>query len=1419
MSFCIQFVTKVCDHYLPVNRHFMRRIILILVGLIVCFCVHAQGLFTKKVIKYSLKDGLSFGIVNSITQDSKGFMWFATDDGLNRFDGTNFKVFKSEPNNPYSLPSNYVQNIFKDGDGEIWISSRRGIYKFDTSTERFSKFCPGGNGAACLNFVTSIFENNKSQLWFSCGGSGFSYYDHKSGQFKIYNKHSLPALQGTNIINVIEDAHGLLWVATLDGGLNVFSVKDGVILKNLSAQFPLSIIPQGRINAIYEDHNHDIWIAASKGLFLYRRSENKFHVFLGSKYKLRSNYFSSLLEDDNKNLFIGLQDGGLYNIDLGAAEKSDYEQVIINPVKSEENYSVTARSVQALFKDKDKNIWAGTYGDGIYMLSNLPQKFNKFQNKLVDNFGSSFLRYYGMCMDSEGYLWLGTDGDGIYKKKLNGDVVKYYRADGRKGSLTDNAILCAYKDRSNTLWFGSYSQGLFRYDKQTDSFKNFIHKANDPASIGLNDVRVILQDSKNNLWVGTNGGGLSMLPVGTDKFVNYNPQNSKIVSNNIRALAEDKYGNLFIGTYASGLRYFVKDQNKFVDYFSQAQNEKFLPSQVIYSLYLDKNENLLIGTEGNGLVIYDIRNKTFKQYTETEGLADNTINAIEQDDSGTIWISTDKGLSRIEPRSNRITNYDTWDGVQGGQFNPRSSLYCSEKKFMVFGGTEGYNIFYPAEVERNTFRPRVLITGLQLFGKEVEVGQKDNILSKVITESTEITLQPNQSVFSIQYVALNYAYAPKCEFAYKLDGLEKNWNYVKSQKSVTYRYLPPGDYTFKVKTANQDGIWFENYAALKIRILPPWYKTWWAFLGYLIIVVTLIYYYLRYRSNQAKLKYEIKIAQMSAEKEKELNERKLSFFTNISHEFRTPLTLIINPVKELLFSPAEKASDTGNLNIVYRNARRLLSLVDQLLLFRKADSEADKLKVVKLNIVNLCKEVFLCFSHQANSKGILFEFVCETDTIEVFADREKIEIALFNLISNAIKFTPNYGTITCSISETNAYVNIEIKDNGCGIDEHVGDQLFDKFYQARNEISSASGFGIGLYLVKRFIEDHNGRISYRSTKGAGTTFKVCLQKGKEHLNSNFIFEDVAETSAFLDELMEHYEEDAPASKAGMELQSPSHKKSDPLNFESRSMVIVDDNEQIRQYLKQIFCNEFEVFEAENGVDALTIIYQILPDIIISDVLMQGLSGIELCNRVKDDPSLSHIPVVLLTASSSPEIKLKGIEGGADDYISKPFEKELLVARITGILKSKNNLQKYFYNEITLKSNDLKIPSDYKEFLAQCIKIVEEHLTDNDFCIKMLADEIGMSQSNLYKKIRSISGQSTNAFVRFIRLRRAAELFLNTDCTVAQAAYMVGINDLKYFREQFGKLFGINPSDYIKKFRVPFQARITKNAVKLKNANS
>ncbi len=1373
--------------------------------------LHAQSPIKNKVLRYSLKDGLSSGFINNIIQDKKGFMWFATSDGLNRFDGVNFKVFKFDSSNPYSLPSNFIDILYIDTQGDIWISSRRGVYRFDTNTDRYIKFEPTGDKTGALNSVTSISGGGNGIIWFTCYANIFSY-NKSTHQLIRYYKKNLPILSNKWINMVFQDSKGLLWIGTEERILGVYNVRNGIIIKKINYEVPLELIPKTHLNLLYEDHDHNVWVATTKGLAFYDRDGNTVKVFEGSKYHLRSNNFSSLLEDDNNNLMIGLLDGGLYKLDLKKTNKSPIEDRAIEPVRSDEGTTITERTIQSLYQDKDKNIWVGTYGDGIYMLSNVPEKFKKFENKLTDAYGTSSLRYYGMCIDAEGFLWLGTDGDGIYKKNKNGVVIKHYYADGKKGSLVSNAILYAFMDHSNTLWFGSYANGLFKYDKKTDSFIHYWHKENDAKSLCNNDVRMIFENSAHDLWIGTNGGGISVLRNGENTFTNYNTLNSNIGSNNARTICEDNKGNLYVGVNSVGLMCYIKNKNTFIPIFKKAQIDKFFRSNVILALKFYDRNKLLIGTEGEGLIIYNVDTKKLKQYSEKEGLANNTINAIQPDENNNIWVSNNKGLSKIETQTGKIVNYDTSNGLQTGQFSPNSVMYSTKDKFICFGGTEGYNIFFPDQIKKDVYKPKVIITGLQLFGKDVGVGQKDNILNQVIDKSDQIELKPDQSVFSFQYVALNYTHAEKSEFAYQLVGLDKTWNYVGNQKYATYRYLEPGSYIFKVKASNQDGIWFDDYASVKIAILPPWYKTWWAYLIYVVIMSIIIYYYMHYKANQAKLKYDIKIAQLSAEKEKELNERKISFFTNISHEFRTPLTLIINPVKDMLFGPGEKTADSGNLSIVYRNARRLLSLVDQLLLFRKAESDTNQLKLVKLNIVSLCREVFLCFNHQARTKNIQFDFFSTSETIEIFADREKIEIALFNLISNALKFTPEHGVVTCTITDTDTNLTIEIKDTGCGIPEFIGEQLFNKFYQVQNTAPLAGGFGIGLYLVKVFVESHKGEVCYKSKSNEGTSFIVHLLKGREHLSSHFIFEDVAETSVFLDELIENKEEFTVTNK---DVNRVIAKNTDPLSSENKTMLLVEDNVQIREYLKQIFIDEFEVFEADNGTDGLNMVYQLVPDIVISDVMMQGLSGIELCSRVKEDNTLNHIPVILLTASTSPEIKLKGIEGGADDYISKPFEKEILIARVKGILKSKNNLQKYFFNEITLKPNDLKISPEYKEFLEKCLKIVENHLNDPEFSIKTLAAEIGMSHSNLYKRIKSISGQSASSFIRFIRLRKAAEIFLSTDSTVYETAYKVGINDLKYFREQFNKLFGLNPSDYIKKYRKPFHNNynVSRNVIK------
>jgi signal transduction histidine kinase/ligand-binding sensor domain-containing protein/DNA-binding response OmpR family regulator len=1383
------------------------RALTVLAGLLLFFAIPcaARDSETGRVLRYSLKEGLSFGIVNSIVQDTTGFIWFGTGDGLNRFDGTSFKVFKHNPDDPQSISGNYIKSVFRDKEGTIWTTSRNGINEFISQKEVFRRHTPYPDKNGSGSDVSDISQAKDGNLWVSLNGSGFALFNKKSARFSYYNQKTLPSLGTNSILNAREDSHGLLWLGTRDAGLEVFRIgKDRKLAK---ADLDLKDVPKARINNIYEDRFGNIWIASAKGLILFKRDEAKFYILKVSPL-LKSDIYLSIQENKQKKLLIGVQDGGLYSLDMNELIDRKPQNFTFEKVTDSQQEGITQRSIQSIYMDRDANIWLGTYGEGVYLISSIAEKFRKFEKKIKDYRAESYLRFYGICIDKDGFLWMGTDGDGIYKTKSSGEVVKHYAVDGRPGSLTDGAIISAYRDSGNDLWFGSYSQGLFLYNRKTDTFKRFSHDPSDPTSIGRNDVRVIFEDSRKNIWVGTNGSGLALLDRKTGKFKNYVPSNSTINSNDVRAIAEDKNGNLWIGTYGGGLNYLDVKSMRFTSYFNDPKQPDYLSNHIIFSLYLDARQRLWVGSEGNGLLVYDAIKKQTIHFNEKNGLANDVINAILAENADKIWVSTNEGISSINLIGNKIDNYDQSNGLQAGQFNPNSALHNLKEGFMCFGGTEGWNLFFPKDIKTSSYQPKVMITGLQLYGRDVEIGEEidgETILSQGIADQDKLVLQPKQSVFSIQYTSLNYAYPEGNRFAYKLEGLDEHWNYVKDERSATYRYLPAGTYHFKVKTANQDGVWFENTAALEIRILPPWYQTWWAYLLYVAAIIGLIYSYQLYKLRQAKLKYEIQLAHFETQKEKELNEKKLAFFTHISHEFRTPLTLIINPVRELLKDRSGQSD--GSLDIVYRNAKRLLSLVDQLLLFRKADLKADKLKLASHNLRDLAYEVFQCFIHQAEQKQVGYQFICENDGLELVCDREKLEIALFNLVSNALKFTPRNGKVSLELSETEHAVHILVRDSGPGIPPQAKDQIYSVFHQFQDSrAASKGGFGIGLFLTKTFVESHFGHIDHGPNLGAGTVFTIDLPKSHPQLiaDQEAVLLQTEGGSVFLEELSADDIILAPASKSRQQMVV------DELSSDVKIMLIVDDDADIRQYIGQIFKDTFKLLQADNGQDGLMLAKKHLPDIVICDVMMTGITGIEMCRQMKIDSTVSHIPVILLTASTSQQVRLQGIEGGADDYISKPFDTELLVARVGTILKNRNDLQRYFYNEITLQANDFKISSEYKDFLKDCIRIVESHLTDPGFTIKVLAAEIGMSHSTLYNRIKSISGQSTNSFIRFIRLRRAAQILITTDITISEVAYQVGINDIKYFREQFQKLFEMKPSEYVKKFRRPFHENFQVN---------
>jgi len=1326
--------------------------------------LHSKAIDPPYLYYLGIESGLSNNAVTSIYQDRYGFMWFGTYEGLNRYDGYKFQLFKNDPNDQFSLPDNRIVAIQEDTRHNIIVGTKKGLSLYESRTGKFRmiQFQNNGKNETASHAVNDLARDKAGNVYIATDGQGLLIYGADSQlATSIFYTEGEERSNRYPVLSVKIDHKDNVWLYIQGKGLCRYEPTSKRII-------PVNKLHMN-VTCMEPDQLGNIWIGNESGLYKYEIASKKLYSYRDRGNTLFSANIFDLQVDKANRLWIGTDgDGiGIYNL---IDESSDY----LRPGK--EAGLLTSGAVNTIFQDKDQRMWIGTLRGGINVIDQHRARFKTMTsnplkpNQLISNFILSF------CEDEHGNVWVGTDGEGLsYWNRKNGNFNSYSHKSSDPGSLSNNNVAGILRDKDNNIWLATYGGGINKFN---ESKGNFSHYAcfNEKSRITDRNTWSIYQDKQNNIWVGTcTDGGTYKFNRQLDKFELFDAGLKNVIT-----IREDRQGVLWMGTFSSLIRIDPTGRN----------HKVFKMNAAVRAIYEDKKGNFWIGTEGAGLLRFDRKTGRSEVLTQRDGLSGNSILNILEDEPGNLWISTFSGLSRLSPSSKQIKNFHETDGLQSKQFNYNAALKLASGEFL-FGGIKGFNLFRPEQIESHVLKPQLLITGLRInnipYEQDEDFEEKENIY-----DTQKITLPYDKAVLSIDFAALEYSSPNKIAYAYFLEGWDENWNESGNNRTINYSRLREGNYTLRIKSTDAEGKWLNNERILLVKVLPPWWRSYWAYLFYVTVAASLIYIYLNYQKRQTTLKYQVDLANLKVAQEQELNEKKLAFFTNVSHEFRTPLTLIINPLKELLNNSGQV--DSKELTVVYRNARRLLSLVDQLLLFRKSD--ADNLKIVKTDLVVFCKEVYFCFSQQARARKINFTFSSSAEHIDLYIDKEKIEIALFNLIANAFKFTPDGGVIGISIEETADEVSIHITDTGIGIPKEVGTKLFDRFYQVFEQNPGAkTGFGIGLYLVNKFISLHSGQVSYSSNPGEGTDFLVKLSKGKTQFSNHVIYEDVNESPVFINELIaEPHETEAVASENGL---------TDDFTTDKPGILVVDDNEEIRKYIKQLFATKYTVYEAKCGEEGLLMVRQHMPDIVVTDVVMQELSGVELCTKIKEDPTLSHIPVILLTSSSSPEIKLKGIEGGADDYITKPFDKDMLLARVANLLKSKNTLQNYFYDKITLKSDNSKVSQENKDFLEKCISITERNLNNPDFSIKTLADEIGMSHSALYKKVKAISGKTINEFIRYIKLRNAAQLFINTEHNVNEVALESGFTDIKYFREQFQKLFGLRPSEYIKKYRKSF----------------
>jgi signal transduction histidine kinase/ligand-binding sensor domain-containing protein/DNA-binding response OmpR family regulator len=1341
--------------------------------------VYADGV--PVISKLGLKDGLSNSEVRCIYQDSKGYMWFGTYDGLNRYDGYDFKIYRNRPGDSRSIIHNYVNTIAEDKDHRLWIGTRQGISILDPVSQHFTqismpkadKKMPHPIGT----YIANITKDSAGDMFVGSEDQGLILFKaqnyHKGVQIPFKDQTGVHF--GYRVITTASSKSGVLYLSIEGEGLCFYDRKNSCV-RSIDRSIKTGV------GLFVDDQN--IWVGTSFGLQHYDLKARRYdHLYSEESGELRSNRITQIMPMTNNEVWIGSDGGG---IDILNRSNGSFTHLSAGF----DSHSLSSNAVHAMLVDSDSRKWIGTLRGGINVIDNLKDRFFTIAhdptkpNSLVNSFVKSVLE------DSRGLIWIGTDGGGlsIWNRKTN--YFKNFQHTKRAStSLSSNFITSIVQDYTGKIWLTSYGGGINLYQDAKANFKAYMGLK--PKGETASKVFWLFhEDLSRNLWVSGLHNGLFRYDRENDQFLLFDPS-----LKNILAFCEDSYGILWGGTF-DGL-YDIDTKNK---------NHKFFSiGKPIRAIHEDSGKKLWLGTEA-GLMQFDrSSHQVVKRFTTDNGICNNNILNIEEDASGHLWLSTYNGLSRFDLKSQTFTNFFSSDGLQNTEFGFNASTVLKNGE-LAFGGINGLTIFNPQKIVPINKTPSLMITDLKV--SNISVSERPHyITSRSSDHINTLTIPFNDAAVTINFSAIEFSSQERINYRYILEGWDRNWNNSGLIRNAVYTKLNPGTYHFKVNSTNAEGKWAKTSATLTIVVLPPWYATWWAYAFYILIIGSAVYWYLSYRWRETKLKYEINLARVNAdnqkalqEKEREINDKRVEFFTGVAHEFRTPLTLIINPAKDLLSSEPRK--DQNDINIIYRNARRLLSLVDQLLLFRKADAGVTQMNIGPMPIAHVCKEVFLCFAQQAASSGLEFTFKCQNEDLLIYGDREKIEIILYNLISNAIKYASTGKWVDVIVEELPQAVSVKVQDNGPGIPLEIGDRIFEKFYRSKTQgQSTKTGFGIGLHLAKQFANDHGGMLSYESIPGQLTTFTLTLRKGFDHYSLEQVLSvNSNKSSELLIELTE-------------ELQQPILTNKETVDFnvekmftDKQAVLVIDDDAEIRNYIISILEPNYVIYNAADGDKGLETAKLKLPDLIVCDIMMPGLNGIELCRIIKQDPLLNFIPMILLTASSSPQSRIDGLESGADDYISKPFDNDILLARVANLLQNRKNLQSYFFNAITLKSTTIPISEEYKQFLEKCISIVEQHLTDENFNINILAAELGVSRSNLFRKVKSLSGHSINSFIRYIRLRKAAELLIQSDLNVNQVAFETGFNDLKYFRVQFFKLFNANPSDFMRQKRPVFKKR-------------
>jgi signal transduction histidine kinase/ligand-binding sensor domain-containing protein/DNA-binding response OmpR family regulator len=1305
--------------------------------------------------------GLGSLFVQSIFQDDVGYMWFLTDFGLYKYDGYNFTLYKL-PVNSQVISGNMPGTIAQDKQGNFWICSiNGGVEKFNPELGKFTNYLldKGQPPTSYANTALEVFIDGKENLWIgsSEGLYKFNKYDSTFAAFK--HDENNPYSLGHNAVNgIFEDKTGNLWIAT-GGGLDRLD-------RTTNNFYHYWHYPNNQwgdyktgmhwLQQIIEDDQGILWIGTDAGLLKYDRENNLFEL-----YKPHSNEFFA-----GRHTILSLCDDGLGNIWLGTVggmgvfNKSKktfyyYAHNELNPNTLSYNFIVS------LLLDKQGSLWIGTNYRGINKI-NLPNtSFKNYKHNPYENSGFSLKEVIWISKDKEGEICINTrEGLGKLDKLKDKVLTKYkVRNDGM-----------GYDRRNFDLWYYPTSGGLYLYNKSKSTWTSLI----DSASYNLSTLFSATALGKNEkVWLGNQRGEFFSLDLKTKKF-----KLVKTIKGSIYAVFEDAYGFVWYGGYSTGIFKYNPKTNTTDEYYSDPDDSSTIFDDGFFSFCEDKNKNLWFGCL-NGIVQYNRAENNFTRYYGNGDFLKEYVRAIEEDDNGNLWISTLKGITKFNPVTGQFKDYYSVRYFPGITLWRQVSFKASSGE-LYFGGENGFIRFHPDTIEEDTFAPPVVISSLKVFDKPFQLSDK-------------VELAHSDNFLTVEFAALSYISSSENQYAYMMEGWDKDWIYCGTERKASYPNLLPGEYTFKVKGSNCNRVWNEAGTSLKIIIIPPWWKTWWAYLFYTLVILSIFITSTRFYINRQRLKHKLELESEHAEKLEEIARMKSDFFANISHEFRTPLTLILGPAEKI--EKNQSANVIKDAGIITRNSRRLLQLVNQLLDLSKLDAGKLKLEASPRNIVSFVKGIALSFESLSEARDVMIKIKSDKEYIEIYFDREKMIKVFSNLLSNAFKFTPERENVIVSITETlNNTVEIRISNTGIGIPQKELPKLFDRFYQVdSSQIKEYEGTGIGLSLVKELIELHRGSITVNSKENnpeekekGWTEFTISLPLGKVHLKDEEISIADKETHKEVT-LADEVEYLSPRILA----------ESEAIPDESKTTIlVVEDNYDMREYIKESLLEKYTIEEAVNGEQGARVAQTIIPDLIISDLMMPKMDGNELARILKNDERTSHIPIIILTAKSGQENKIEGLLTGADDYLTKPFDLKELRVRVENLINIRKKLQEKFNKaDFLMKRSDKKLKSIDEKFLSKVLEVIEKHISEEEFTIEECSSEVGLSRTHFHKKLRALVGKSPSQYVRTVRLHRAKQLLESAVGNISEIAYTVGFSSLSYFSKCFKEEFGYTPKDY------------------------